>query len=163
MERKKNPLPTQRFKIKFSPLIIALCCAVLVLCGLGIGISVWRIYTFGIKTFTDVLKYPFLIAVCVFGIALVVSLLIRSQYVVDDKFFITQYGFIKSKFAVSDITSALLDRDAQKLTVYFGEPYAVLSVAPEWNEALVRALLAVNPNIDYGFTLADPPTNTNEK
>lgn len=155
MEKKNDKLQEQRFKIKFSPVIIILCIAILALCGLGIGISIWRIVTFGIKTFNDVLKYPFLIAVCVFCIAIVVSLLIRSQYVVDEKHFITQYGFIKSKFVIKEITSILLDQDVQKLTLHFGEAYTVLSVSPQWNEALVRALLAVNPNIDYGFTLTD--------
>lgn len=149
----------KRFKMKFSPTIILLCIAVLALCGAGIALSVWRIVRFGINGFNDVIKYPFLIAVCIFCIVIVIGILIRSQYVVNEKAFITQFGIIKSKFAICEITSILLDRDLKKLSIYFGEQYSVLSVSPEWNEELVRALLAVNPNIDYGFTLTDPPKN----
>ena len=155
----------KRFKIQFSPAIFLLCIAVLLLCGVGIGVSVWRIVRFGIKGFNDVIKYPFLIAICLFCIVIVVSILVRSQYLVVGETFVTQFGIIKTKFLIRDITSVLLDRDLNKLSIYFGEQFSVVSVSPHWNEELVRALLAVNPNIDYGFTLSDPPKDktNNEK
>lgn len=162
---KKEPQTVKRFKIKFSPAIICLCVAILVLCGVGIGVSVWRIARFGIKGFNDVIKYPFLIAVCVFCIVIVIGILIRSQYVVAGENFITQFGIIKTKFSIKDMTSLLLDRDLYKLSIYSGEQFSVISVSPAWNEELVRALLAVNPNIDYGFTLSEAPKDKtdNEK
>lgn len=160
--KRKEDSSVKRFKIKFSPAILVLCVAILLLCLVGIGVSVWRINRFGINGFNDVIKYPFLIAVCLFCIVIVISLLIRSQYLVNGETLITQFGIIKSKSSVKEITSILLDRDLNKLTVYFGEQYSVISVSPEWNEDLVRALLAVNPNIDYGFTLTDPPKDTPE-
>ncbi len=157
MSSQKTPQEATYFKIKFSKTVIILCIAVFALCGVGIGLSAWRIVRFGVHQFSDVLKYPFLIAVCLFCIALVVSILVKSQYVVDDKHFTTQFGFIKTKFVIKDITSLILNTEAKKLTVYFGEQYTVISVAPEWNEVFVRALLAANPDIDYSFTLADAP------
>ena len=162
MDKKQEQQNTRRFRIRFSPVIILLCVAVLLLCFLGIGVSVWRIIHFGIKGFNDVLKYPFLIAVCLFCIVIVVSLLIRSEYVATEKQFVIRFGIIKSKYEISDITSLLYDRDLKKLSVYFGEAYITVSVAAEWNEDLVRALLAVNPNIDYGFTLAEPPKDNDK-
>ena len=102
--------------------------------------------------------------VCLFCIVVVTSILIKSQYAVDDKYFISQYGLIKSKFPVKDVTALTFDTDEKKLTVNFGEQFMVLSVNPDYSEALVRALLAVNPNIDYGFTLAEnKPSNENNK
>lgn len=161
MIMKKQEMETvKRFKMKFSPTIVWLCIAILALCGVGIGVSVWRIAHFGIKGFNDVIKYPFLIAVCAFCIVIVIAILIRSQYVVAGETFITQFGLIKTKFSIQEITSLLLDRDLYKLSIYFGEQFSVISVSPAWNEELVRALLDVNPNIDYGFTLTDPPKDT---
>ena len=161
--KRQESQTVQRFKIKFSPTIFCLCIAIFLLCGVGIGVSVWRIARFGIKEFNDVIKYPFLIAVCIFCIVIVISILIRSQYVVAGETFITQFGIIKSKFAIREITSIILDSDLKKLSIYFGEQYSVISISPQWNEALVRALLAVNPNIDYGFTLTEPPKDKKEK
>ncbi|MBQ8291834.1 MAG: PH domain-containing protein [Clostridia bacterium] len=145
----------EKFKIRFSKAIYALCVGVYALCLAGIIISAWRIVHFGINGFNDVLKYPFLIAVCLFCIVLVTSVLISSQYLVENEYFITKFGFIKSKFKIKDITSILLDRQADKLTVYFGEQFTVITINPDWNERFVRALLSVNPDIDYGFTLSD--------
>lgn len=150
---KKND--KQIFKITFSKSIYLLCVAVYLLCIAGIALSVWRIIKFGVHGFNDIIKYPFLIAVCLLCIVLVTAILIRSQYVVDKQYLITQYGLIKSKFAIKDITAVTLDSDSQKLTVNFGEPYTVISVSPAWNEQFVRALLAVNPNIDYSFTYSE--------
>ena len=161
--KNKQQTKKQIFRLKFSPAILTLAIAVLALCGVGIGISIWRIVRFGVKDLNDVIKYPFLIAVCVFCIALMISILVKSQYMVDDEYFTTQYGFIKSKFAIRDVTSIVLDSDVKKLTVRFGEQYTVVSVSPELNEALVRALLAVNPSIDYGFTLSDTPSDKDKK
>lgn len=156
----KNQTPTREvFKIKFSKVIILLCVAIFALCGVGIGLSVWRIIRYGVNGFGDALKSPFLIAVCAFCIVLVVCVLIKSQYVVDERYFITQFGFIKSKFEIKEITSLLLDAQLKKLTIYFGEQFTVISVSPDWNERFVRALLAVNPDIEYSFTFSDPPEN----
>ena len=84
-----------------------------------------------------------------------ISLLIKSQYIVDETHFTTQFGFIKSKTEIKTITSMVFDTDTHKLTVYMGEEYYVLAISREWNEDLAQALLAVNPQIDYSFTLAE--------
>jgi hypothetical protein len=143
--------------------MILLACAVLVLCSIGIALSVWRLTkSGGVHGFGDVLKSPFLILICLFCIAVVISLLIRSQYVVTDEHFIMQFGFIKSTYSVKEITSVLLNTDNQKLTVYMGEQYFVATVNPQWNNDLVQALRKVNPDIEYSFTLADKKDKENK-
>ncbi len=155
MKNTKSNAEKRVFKISFQTRIYLLCIAVYLLCIAGIVLSVWRMMKFGIHGFNDVIKYPFLIAVCLLCILLVTAILVRSQYVIDGKRFITQYGLIKSKFEIQEITAITLNTDEQKLTLYFGEPFLVISVSPTWNEALVRAILDVNPNIDYSFTLTE--------
>lgn len=151
-EMKKQPL---RFDIVFSKTIIFLIIAVIVLCLIGTGISVWRIVKFGIKDFIDVIKYPFLIAVCIFAIVLVVSVWAKSKYEIDDKNLTLCYGFIRSKYAIKDITSITQDNDAKKLSVNFGESFMVITISKEWFEEFIRALLQINPDIDYSFTLTE--------
>ena len=157
------PIQAKIFKIQFSKSILFLAVAVYVLCVVGVAVSVWRIMQFGVKEFLDVIKYPFLIAVCLFCIVLVTCVLAKSQYVVDEQHLTTQYGFIKSKFPVKNITEIVQDTDCKKLTVKFGEEYMVITVSSTWNEAFVRALLAVNPDIDYGFTLTETPIDGEKK
>ena len=137
--------------------MLLLCVAVFVLCATGIGLSIWRIQKFGVNSFNDVIKYPFLILVCLVCIALMIALLIKSQYVIDDTYFYTQYGFIKSRFIIKDVSALVYNTDEKKLTVKFGEEYVILAVDPAWQEELVRAFLAIKPEIDYSFTLAQVP------
>lgn len=147
------------YKIKLTPALLVLSIAVLILCGVGIGLSIWRIVRFGIHGINDVIKYPFLIAVCVFCIALVISIYCKTQYVIWGKQFYTQFGFVRTRYEINDVTALIFDRDTNKLSVYFGEEYIVLSVKNDWQESFVRELLNIKPSIDYSFTLSDAPTH----
>lgn len=155
MEQKSNK--NLRFPLKFSPIIIVLCIAVILLCGGGIALSVIRIIKEGIRDFYAVLKSPFLIAICAFGIAIVTGMLIRSSYIVTDKHFITQFGFIKSSFDIKSMTAMVYDREKNKVSIYFGEEFSVVSVSSEWVDNFIKAILEVNPDVDYSFTLSDAP------
>lgn len=154
---------TKIFKFKLTPALLALSIAVLALCGAGIGLSIWRIVQFGIHGFTDVIKYPFLIAVCVFCIALEISIYCKTQYAVSATELTVQFGFIRSRYAIKEITSLLYDRETDKLSVYFGEEFILLSVSQKWQETFVRTLMEMNPAIDYSFTLTDVPNEKKDK
>ena len=138
--------------------MILLSIAVYVLCVLGIIISTIRMIKFGIHGPSDIIKYPFLIGVCVFCIVLITAVLIQSYYTVQNGQLITRFGFIKTIYAVKDIVALTFDREARKLVVQFqNEQYMTLTVNKEWTDALIHALLDANPDIDYAFTLTDTP------
>ena len=151
------------FKYQFTKMLTVLAYAVILLCVVGIGVSAYRIWALGIHGVYDALKSPFLILVCILCIVIVISILIRSRYVVENKNFIIQFGLIKSNFEIKKITSILLNSDTQKLTIYFGEDFTVISIPAAENENLVRALRDVNPNIDYSFTLTEQDDHKKEK
>ena len=153
-DNKKNA-EAKCFAYKFTPVMLLLIIAVLLLCSAGIGVSVWRIVQFGVKSFNDVIRYPFLIGVCVFCIVFVVCVFIRSQYVVAGETLTTQFGFIKSSYDIKKITAMVFDRETNKLTVNFGEEFIVLAVNAAWNEQFTRAILDANDAIDYSFTLTE--------
>ena len=79
--------------------------------------------------------------VACFILALMISLLVKSQYVVDETQLTTQFGFIKSKFPLKDFTSMELDRDEHKLIVYSGESYMVIKVCAEWQDDFASVFL----------------------
>ena len=159
MSKQSAPQEAKIFKFKFTPLMILLACAVLALCIAGIAVSIWRIWKNGVNGFSDALKSPFLILICLFGIVIVTALLIRSRYVITKDTLTTQFGFIKSKFSIQDFTSVQLDTDSRKLTVYLGEQFFVVTTDPTWNNDFVQALREVKPDIEFSFTL----TETKEK
>jgi hypothetical protein len=150
---KKNPSPKKAkyFKYQFTPLLIGLSITVILLCLIGMGLSIYRIVEFGISGVNDGLKSPLLIAICVFCIALIISLLAKSQYIVDEENYTTQFGFIKSKFPIKEITKLELNMDTQKLTVYVGEQFSVLSLSPQWNDDFIAAIREVKPDIEFNF------------
>ena len=161
MKKQSAPQEAKFFKFRFTPLMIALACATLLLCVAGIGLSVWRIIKEGIHGFNDALKSPFLILICLFGIVVIVSLLIRSRYIITEENFVTQFGIIKSKFPIQDFTSVTLDTDTRKLTIYMGEQFFVVTTNPAWNNDFVQALREVKPELEFAFTLAENSSENN--
>ena len=155
MKTNSSPKKAKYFKYQFTPTLIILSIAVILLCLAGMTISVYRIVKFGISGPSELLKSPLLIAICLFCIAMMISVLVKSQYIVDETYYTTQFGFIKSKFLIKDVTKLELDTDTQKLTVYVGEQFSVLSLSPEWNHEFVTAIREVNPDIEFTFTLSD--------
>ncbi|MBQ8295857.1 MAG: hypothetical protein IJX87_05435 [Clostridia bacterium] len=155
MKKTSVPQEAKIFKYRFTPTLIVLAIAVIALCVAGIAVSIYQISRFGIREAIELLKYPFLTLISLFCIVLMIAILIKSQYCVDEKYLTTQFGFIKSKTEIQSITGLILDTDTYKLTVQMGEEFAVLSLSKEWNEDFTRALLDVNPKIDYSFTLAE--------
>lgn len=154
MKRKNDYIKT--FKYHFTPVMSVLAVAILCLCGLGIALSVYRIVQNPPHGFSDYLKSPLLIAISAFCIVVVVSVLMKSQYVVTTEYYILQFGFIKNKYPVKEITSLELDTDTQKMTIYMGESFLVLSLCATENEEFVTAIRKVNPNADFSFTLSTP-------
>ncbi len=155
MENRKQPTKAKYFQYQFTKTMIVLAVAVILLCIAGIAVSAYRLITFGIRDLLDVLQSPLLIGVCVFCIVLVVAILVKSQYVVDGTYYVTQFGFIKSKFLIKDITALELDTDTKKLTVRVGENFSVLSLNEKWQDEFIAALREVNPDIDFTYTLTE--------
>ena len=162
MDKNTQPKKAKYFKYHFTKTLIALIFLVLALCTAGIAVSIYRISKFGIAEWTDALKSPLLIAACLFCIATVLGILIKSQYVIDETHYTTQFGFIKSKFPIKDITRLELNTDTHKLIVFIGEEFSVLSLSPVWNDEFIAALREVNPDMEFTFTLAEK-AETQEK
>ena len=155
MKKKTTRQNIKTFKMILSKSIYILSVAILIVCVVGIALTVYRAFKFGINGFSDILKYPFLIVIELLCIVLVVALLVKSQYVLDDKELKAQYGLVKNVFPVKSITSILLDTDTKKMTIYMGEEFFVLSLPETDNHDFVQALREKNPNIEYSFTLSE--------
>ena len=155
MKNQSAPKEAKIYKIQFTKAIIAVSIAILLFCTVGIVVSIIQINSRGINGFYDILKYPFLILVSIFCIALVIAILVKSQYAIDSIYLTSQFGFIKSKYEIKKITAIVLNTDTNKLSIECKEEFFVISLNKEWNEAFVRDLLAVNPSIDYSFTFSD--------
>ena len=134
--------------------MLTLAIAVLALCLGGIALSVYRLINSPLQGFPDYLKSPLLIVLSAFCIVVVVSLLIKSQYVVTEEYYILQFGFIKNKYPLKDITSMILDSDTQKLTVNMPDGYTVLSLSQSDNDEFVKTVQSINPDVEFSFTLS---------
>ncbi len=127
--------------------------------------SVYRIITEGVEDFTKVLQSPFLILICLFCATVIISILVKSEFIVDSGELITRFGFIKSRLNLSTVTSMEHDRGTHKLTVYCGEEYTVLTLKKEWEDDIVHEICSANKEIELSFTMTEnkPPKDEGKK
>ena len=157
MNKKKEYFPA-----RLPVLIIVACVAVAVLGCIGLGVSVWRLVFFSDKPreVFDIIKDVALLPIGAFCIATPVAILLRSGYTVTEKWLSQSFGFFQTKYDVKDIRTLLLISDSGKLTASLDGQTVAFLLSPDKNEGITRALMKVNPDIEYSFTLAPPETKT---
>lgn len=153
------------FPFRHNTLSVVFCIFALLLCAIGAGLSVYRIVSEGVEEFSDVLQSPFLIAICLFCAAVIISILVKSEFVVTNEALVTRFGFIKSTLPLATVSKMEHDRTTHKLTVYCGEEFTVFTLKPEWADELVHEICTANPNIEFLFTMTEnkPPKDDNKK
>ncbi len=167
MEQKSEQ--TKRYPFKFSAAMLALFIAALVLCVAGFALTTWRLVAFlseGGDSIYSWIQYIILYFVSVFLAVLIVSMLIRSQYVITDKQLILQFGFIKTRYDIKTIYSVHLFQGAKKLAVYFDDfqtKYTVIVVKPVWYDDFVKTLTERKPSIGFSFSTAEEEDELKKK
>lgn len=154
----------KHYKFRFTNLILGLLWAALVLCVAGFIWNIIRFMQTGAASVYEWLQYGILFFTTVFFAALIVSMFICSRYTITDKQLITQFGFIRSKYSIANITSVHLFKGAGKLAVYFNDnKYMVIVVKPEWYEEFIKELLQRNDKIGFSFSTAEEEEEIKKK
>ena len=101
MEQIKNNPQNKIFRFRFSPLLLAVMIVGLALCAACIGLTSWQFADFlrgDLTSVYDWLKFFLLYFVSVFLAVLILSMLVRSQYILTEKELVLQFGFVKSRY-----------------------------------------------------------------
>lgn len=134
----------------------------LVLCVVGFGFNLYQVITQGVSesynVFYTVLRYGLLFFVTIALSVILISLLAKSYYSIDDKFLKTHYGFIVSKYEIAKIDKIILDRATEKLTVILSETsYLNIVIQKESYDEFITCLQKANPKIEYQIISEEKP------
>ena len=158
-----------RYPFKFTPLMLVLFLLGLALCVAGFGLTLWRFLNFLKEDLSNIygwMQYVILFFVSVFLAALIISMLISSQYVITDRYLILQFGFIKQKYALKQIDSIHLFKGLNKLAVYFDDfktKYTIIVVKDVWYDEFIRCLLEHEPKIAFSFSTPEEEEEIKKK
>ena len=161
MEKQDNKNKGKVYPFRHNTVSIIFCIFALLLCAIGAGLSVHRILTTEVWDLTQALQSPFLIAVCIFCAVIVISVMAKSEYIVNETELITRFGFIKSTLLLSTVTAIEHDRVEHKLTLFCGENYTIFTLKQAWEDDLVHEICKANPDASFSFTMTEnkPPKN----
>lgn len=121
---------------------------------IAFGVNTYFVFTEGIGSAANalypVLRYTLMYFVSVAAFVLLLSLILSSSYQITGTKFKTNFGIIKSTYDIEKIESVVLDRNTNKLSVYFNDKnFMVIVVKPEWYEDFIDELLKANNKIEY--------------
>ena len=149
----------KKYPFKFSPLMAALCALGLTLAAAGIGLTIWQFVEFlGVGDLSSVWewsKYILLSLVSVLLAVLLTAMLIKSQYIISDRYLIMQFGLIRSKYDLKTVYSVHLFRGSGKLAVYFDDfktKYMIIVVKSSWYDDFIKTLTERNSRIAFSFS-----------
>lgn len=165
----QGDVAVKRYPFKFSALMIAMFIIGLVLSLAGFALTLWRFLHFLKDAQTSIygwMQYIILFFVCVFLAAVIIGMLIRSQYVITGTHFILQFGFIRQKFAIKTIYSVHLFKGLGKLAVYFDDfktKYLIIVIKESYYDDFVQTLIERKPSIGFSFSTAEEEEEIKKK
>ena len=159
----------KRYPFQFTTLMKVLFFLGLLLAAAGFGLTLWRFMVFlkeDAGSFYSWLQYIILFFVSLFLIALIISMLIRSQYLLTGTHLILQFGFIKQKFAIKDFYSVHLFKGMNKLAVYFDDfktKYIMIVIREKWYDDFIQTLMERKPGIGVSYSTKEEEDEIKKK
>ncbi len=158
------------YRFRFSPMMLAVFIIGILLCAACFSLTTWQFSGFvtggDLTSVWEWIKFLLLYFVSVFLAVILIAMLIRSQYVITDKFLITKFGIIVSKYEIKKIRSVYLLNGSKRLNVYFDEfktKFMTIVVKEEWYDDFIKALTERNTHIEFDFISAEDEQNKKDK
>ncbi|MCD8205257.1 MAG: PH domain-containing protein [Clostridia bacterium] len=155
------------FKYEFSKLIKWLIIIGIIVCVAGFILVIVQVYR-TIANNINPTTYEFIGQLIMFFVTLFLAILLvwllrSSCYIVDKENLITKFGFIKSKFNLSDIEAICLNRNTNKLTLQFNNGnYMNIVIDSFWHEEFVDVVTQANKNIRYIIESKEGPVKKDD-
>ena len=154
----------KKYRFHYSPVIYCLMVLVLLAAGAGIVLNVLRCTSrdFDVSTW-NVLTVAIMFLTCTLLILVVLSLFIRTDYVLKGAKLTIHYGIIKNEIALAAATEIVFYKKTEKLVLYYDEDkYVVILLKPEKHEEFIADCRAANDKLRYD-TRTSPDEDEPEK
>ncbi len=144
----------QKFKYKFTSLIIVLICLLIVLALACMGFNIYRLITALLGNFEITLmnwiSYGLLVILPIVAIVLSISALVSSFYEITNTQVILKWGLMKNTIELKDIKSVKLRGNERKLElIFYDDAYFIVQTNEEWFESFVDVLKEKRPQITF--------------
>lgn len=149
--------------------MIVVFSAGIALCAACFFLTSWQFVEFAQGVRGDVtsawewIKYLLLYLASLSLAVLLIAMLARSRYLITEKYLVTQFGILFSKYEIKKIRSVCLTAGTNKLNVFFDDfksRFITIVVKREWYDDFIRTLTSVNDRIEFDFT--SPKSDSDE-
>ena len=144
----------KRYTYKFTPLVIILLIALLVIAVCCIGLNVYRLIDNIVKNneinFYSWISYAVIILLSIIAIILVISIFAKSYYEINEKAVVLRWGLIKNEIELKTVKQVKLSAVNHKLELIFeDESFFVILTDELWFEEFVDEIKQKRPQIVF--------------
>lgn len=156
------------FKYRFTRLTTAFIYIGIALCLIGLGVNTYSVIVSDIASepypVYPIIRFVLLYLIPAILLVILISLLVSSYYRIDGNILTTSFGIIKSKYKTEDISSVILDRTTNKLSVFFkNNGFIVIVVKEDWYDEFITELCKANTAIEYTVKSKENNDKDNKK
>ena len=145
----------RKFKYKFitSTVLLVICGLILALSCVALNVDrLFKLIKSDVAQTANYLSTGLAILVGVLGIVFISAFLISSSYSVTDRYLISRWGIILSKYEIKNITKITYFRVSEKLVVFYDEDNFInVCINKSEFDAFVDCLKKQNPKIFYAY------------
>ncbi len=143
----------KKFPYKFTTL---LKCAFVIGILLAISVIVLNIFKFAKSEIIDTYSYITLfstVVIALFTIALIVSIMLFSRFIIDDTTLTIRWGFIKHQFKIVSITKLVKLDTSNKIILYYdSDNFMYLYIDSKFFDDFSKELVSKNKDIIVEYT-----------
>lgn len=140
----------KKFKFKFSTFVWVLLSVVLTVCLAGLALNVYNLTEYTFNHAFKFVSFALYTAITLFLTALVLSVMLFSNYVLKNDCLYVRFGFFRSKTKASDIVGITHFKKSDKLVVYFKhQAFSVIVISRDKYDEFVLSLRELNKSITF--------------
>ena len=137
------------FRYRHSIVVWIILSVVLLITGAGVGLNIISATEEGIVPF-KIISYAVLGAINLFLFALVLSAIIKSEYLIKNGLLVMRFGFISIKTPLDELICITKITYLNKLVLNFkGGKYSVIVISPDKFDDFVGYIKSVCPDVEY--------------
>lgn len=137
------------FRYIHSIPVYVMLSVILILSGIGIYFNVYSAFNCG-GMVAKIISYCILALICLFLIVAVLSVMIKSQYVIKDGKLCLYFGIISVKTDIADMVSITLIKKSNRLVAEFTRSrFSSIVIASQCFDEFINTVKEINSKIVY--------------
>ena len=138
------------FKFAYTKIVWALLFLVVTLALISLAWNIYNLICFLDDGLFKIISYSIIVVLTLALLIFTISVIFYGRYIIKDQCLISYFGFVRTKYKISNLTEITHFKKSDKLVVYFADnSYTVIVISPQYYDQFVLSIREQNPAIRF--------------